>query len=671
MNQILNAIRLKDRIIIISLMLLFAILLAVGIGAVTAATVEPHRHSFEYHLERGEDGKFDFVGVCTDEACEDPVYSQDILNEEDSVTPTVKVQPTCTSDGVMEYSFKPVGNSIVYTYEEKIPALSESYSHTYVAEDTEIKDGIASVTVKCTNEKCTDKETVEVATTDMTLAETVAEATCHTPKVEVYVYNYKGTDVVVTARTVIDGIPHTLNGVYATEYEIGDGYYKYGVEGITLEIVGKLYCGMTSKASYTCEVCSEKIPVQVRRDAHHYVYDEDRTILPTHTEEGKAYVICDAEDCTDFKIITLPKVVANANNVISQNQDLEEQTVGYVYVSGDYGFVVEAEITVPWYNHRFEYSEDGVVRPTFEYAGSITLKCQNSVCSKSISIPLPRMISEGSNKNTEITFDHILEKKITTYRYQNPEYGIDFSFSYDEAWIDHSYVYSESETIMPDFENDGKAYVRCYFDGCPKYHEITIPKIVIDGNAKQISPATEQSAALYKYSYTNGDYDFKVTLEFNVGEPLTHDYKYGIELNIFTGKFDFVGICSQPGCLDPEIREENVEVTEEVVEPTCTTDGFIRYTYEKDGDVYEETMKLGDRTGHNYEKVVETKPTWSVEGSVVLKCANDGCTEEVHLVLPKIEYGVTAFEINPELQDGKLYYLYSKEEYGYELFFLV
>ena len=667
MNEVLSAIRLKDKIVIVSLMVVFAVLLAFGIGAVTEATVDPHVHSFEYHLERGEDGLFDFVGVCTDEECENPVSAWDITNASESVLPEIKIAATCTSDGLIKYSFTPAGETVIYTYEEKIPALSSNYSHTYVADETTVENGSASVTIKCTNKGCSDKETLDISVSDMTLASTISAATCHTPKVEIYNYEYNGATVSITASTEVEDVPHVLNGVYVTELEIAEGVFPYGTKGVTIYGYNHLSCGQRASGHYTCEVCSEQKGVYVVREDHSYEYVADATVLPTDTETGSATVKCTAEDCNKTLNITLPKIIADSNNVVSRDQDKETQVINYTYVSGDYGFVIEENITIPWPNHQFVYTESDVIRPTFDSDGSVTLRCKNSVCSEERVLTLPKMV-EGYN--TDAVYYHILEKKTFSYLYKNSEYGIEIAFSYEEAWIDHSYVYSESETVEPDFIEDGVAYVRCYYEGCEKYHEITIPKIVLDENTVLVSGATEQTKALHRYTYHNTDYDFTVTVDFNIGEVLTHDYKYDLK---FTGiSFDLVGVCNQPGCLEPEDRLENVAVVQEEHLPTCITDGYLRVTYvdERDGEEYELTMPFGFATGHVYETVSETKPTWSKEGSAVLKCSNEGCSENVTIVLPKIEYGVTAFEL-PTSDDGQLYYMHSKEEYGYELFFLI
>ncbi len=669
MSEILSAIKLKDRIIIVSVLLAFAVVLALVIGAITGATVDPHVHSFKYHIERGEDGSFDYVGVCTDSECESPVSVWDITNAEESVISEIKVAPTCTADGVMKYSFRPVGSQVTYTYEEKIPALSDSYSHTYYAEDATVKDGVSSVTFKCENEACNDEETIEISISDMTFVELVEDATCNAPKVERYSYTYKGVEVIVTTKTDVEDVPHKLNGVFVTELMDENGYLPYNTEGVNLDVVGYFPCGSVGNARFVCEVCEKENKIKVIRDDHKYEFLADKTSLPTDKNEGKAYLKCTEEDCGQLKIITLPVVVATNDNVISRDQDKEEQTVKYTYVSGDYGFVIEEEITIPWNNHRFEFTEDCVVRPTFDKEGEVTLTCKNSSCSKIISISLPKIITEGEDKNTTITYEHLLEKKVYTYLYSLAEYGIEVTFSLESEWIDHNYVYAESETVLPDLEKDGVAYVRCDFEGCPKHHVITLPKIVLDENATMVSPASEQAAAIYRYLFENSEYGINIKIDFNVGEPLSHDYKYDIVLNVLTGKFDFVGKCNQLGCEQPEIREESIEVEMEDHSATCTTDGILIIRYFKDGVEYKKTMPNGTKMGHNYVESDKIDPTFARDGSVNLVCSNEGCGESIPLILPQMDFreNIEIIADVTELSAAIAKYTYVNEEYNYTL----
>ena len=61
MGEILSAIRLKDKVTIVILMSILALLLTGSVGVVSYAT--RHQHNYEYHLEKGADGEFDFVNL--------------------------------------------------------------------------------------------------------------------------------------------------------------------------------------------------------------------------------------------------------------------------------------------------------------------------------------------------------------------------------------------------------------------------------------------------------------------------------------------------------------------------------------------------------------------------------------------------------------------------------
>ena len=668
MIDLLSSIKLKDKIVIISLMLIFAIVLIVGIGAVTVATTEVHKHNFEFHIERLGEDSFVVVGDCTDKTCLDPHHSWPI----DSFSNVEVTEPTCSSAGNTRYILNTsVLEGVMKTYilDEPIPKLAHNYVGSVIVDG----DGKASIEARCINESCASpKLSVKDVDVESSLKLVDARAaTCYSSRYEKYEYTLNGFTEILESY-IEEKVPHTLNGVYVTQYG-PEGIFRYGVEGVTLKGVEALGCGQICDGSYVCEVCEKEQVVKVSRAPHEYKYDSTLTVLPTHLSPGSAILKCSAEDCGSTKTILLPKVAVGTNSeVIGQDVDKETQTVNYIYtyVEGSCKFVVDAEIDIPWKNHRFEYSESDVTRPTFTTNGSVILRCKNSVCSDFVIVTLPKMV-EGHNTTT--AFFHLLEKKTVTYSYTDSEYGFHLGFSYDEPWNDHSYVYSKDETVLPTLDANGEAYVRCYYEGCDKYHKITIPKIELGkDNVRVISDATEQAAAVARYTYENQEYGFTVTVDFNIGEPLTHNYQYRLVFDVFSG-FSLVGVCNQPGCNAPEVRENNIQVTTEEHDVTCTTDGYIINRYEKDGVVYELTMPFGTAPGHKYDTempVSKTNPTWSKEGSVTIRCTNDGCEESVTLVLPKIEFGVTAFELDGGV-DGQLYYMYYDEKTGYEHFFLV
>ena len=80
MSEIFSAIRLKDRIIIATVMSVFAFLLAGSAGAITYASINNHAHEYDnYRLEMTDNGDFMFVGTCVREGCKNPkfIYADD------------------------------------------------------------------------------------------------------------------------------------------------------------------------------------------------------------------------------------------------------------------------------------------------------------------------------------------------------------------------------------------------------------------------------------------------------------------------------------------------------------------------------------------------------------------------------------------------------------------
>ena len=659
MNELLSIIKLKDKITIISLMVAFAAILATTIGLITQGTVDPHEHTYEYHLERVGEEKFAVVGVCTDKSCEDPKASWDVQ----SLSETIVTNPTCCTPGNTRYVLTTnvlEGEIKSYILDEPIAKLP----HNYVGALKTSESGATSIEAVCTNKECTSAllKIENVADANLKLEET-KDATCNSDRYQKYTYTANGISSTVEIY-VEENIAHTLNGKYVTEYMV-DGYIPYGTEGVKLDGANSLGCGESAKGSYVCQVCQETQTVNVSKANHTYEIDKNKTVLPTLSTNGSAYIWC--YDCGKSATIVLPKIVVGSNaDVISQDADKEIQTVKYNYFNDNNKYEFVAEIVIPWENHVFEYTQDDVVYPTLNSDGSLTLRCKNSACSKEIVLTLPAM---KVGANTTLVSDHILEKQTYTYTYTNSEYQIELTHSYDVAWISHTYVLAENETVNPTLDSDGKAYVRCSYEGCDKHYEITIPKIQFGVNVTNVSDATELAAAVVRYTYSNSEHGFVVSFDFEVGEPLSHNYKYKIELNIFTGNFDFVGKCDQPGCATPELREENIDVIMEEVLPTCTTDGSLTVKYEKDGVLYEMTMRNGNRTGHNYVESNKVEPTLYSDGSVTLTCSNEGCGKSGNLTLPMMVFNENTYVLTDVSEQSPVVmrYTYIDKRFEYVL----
>ena len=68
MSEILNAIRLKDKLTIAGVMAAVAVILATVVGLLTYFTADRHTHVYDYTLKLEEDGSFTLVGhiqMCT------------------------------------------------------------------------------------------------------------------------------------------------------------------------------------------------------------------------------------------------------------------------------------------------------------------------------------------------------------------------------------------------------------------------------------------------------------------------------------------------------------------------------------------------------------------------------------------------------------------------------
>ena len=62
MSEILNAIKLKDKLTIAGVMAAVAVILATVVGLLTYFTADRHTHVYDYTLQMEEDGSFTLVG---------------------------------------------------------------------------------------------------------------------------------------------------------------------------------------------------------------------------------------------------------------------------------------------------------------------------------------------------------------------------------------------------------------------------------------------------------------------------------------------------------------------------------------------------------------------------------------------------------------------------------
>ncbi len=695
MSEILGAVRLKERILIIVLTLALALFVGGAAGAITYATTDRHVHEYEFHLDRGEDGEFDFIGVCSVEDCPDPTYVRNITDPETYVTSKVVTEATCYSEGKREYSFTSAEDLKTYTFSETIPMLS----HTL--EGSADIDG-SSIDVKCTAEGCEHSVATSEGVTELELTKTVP-ATCHSPREDHFSCKVNGEVISFVSYTEED-VEHKLGGLYVSEYLLTDGVYLYGTPGMTA-INNNFKCGKTSSGYYSCEECKKTIPITLGKPDHVFEYVAEESVMPTMRANGYATVKCTNDGCTDSKRVELPMAVEGKNAFESgKDHVLEERYLAYSYVSVEYGFTVNVDFTLTWVDHTYAFTGEGVVDPTVDSTGLAIVTCTHEGCDKFQNVTIPK-IRPGVN-TVVVSEATELKRQVIRYTFVNEEYdfSIDFDMEYGEllthnyvyglepyrskfvvvgrcnqpdcqakviydtdtpvteqsfpatcmeyakvvytavkngvtytevmefkydGYGDHSFAYSEADTVLPTLESDGTAIIKCVNNGCEEHTEAILPKIVIGENA--VSVIDEErglEVVTYTYSFEIDGSTYNVETVFE--KVLEHDHVYEYELKPADGldfKFDLVGTCTYPSCTE-EIREESVDAVLIDDTSTCTTTGQQTWEYVKDGQPYHCYILIEFVVGHSLifdpEADTTVNPNFVSGGSVEIYCRTCG-----------------------------------------------
>ncbi len=559
MNEFLSVLRLKDKIVIVALMSVFALLLAGTAGAVAMVATndsgingginngtnngngtengDTHTHTYTYHVEKNDIGEFYFVGDCTVENCQNPKITYII---EDGISEEIKTEPTCHSFGEKVYYFTPVApfEEIEYTYTEQIPLVD----HTYVGEIVADGDTV-SVNASCAVEGCSGASVSVSGVADLEFVSSDA-ATCNTPRRDNYTFTSGGQTYNVAVLVEEEG-PHTLNGKPVTDYQLPSGKYLYGTPGITT-IVPLVSCGQWTEGCFICEGCAETIAIEVGTIPHSYEYSSDKiTKYPDFTQNGEVELKCTNEGCTHVEKIVLPKAVENDNTVsLSIDEDNGKQTWKYSCTPDKYEFTVEFEFVTDWeHDHLYVYSSV-TKEPTIYRDGEFVVKC--TLCEKEKKHSIPKATADNADEIIEATEQNA---KTYVYTYVSETYGFTEVFRVTEGNpLSHDYKYD----LIP--YNGGFAMKgTCEQPGCQETSIIREEGLV--PNYENIAPTCT------KPGYESFSYTYSVT-----GQT----YYWGFETPIDESNHTFV--CDEANTVYPSFESTGTSVLK------CTGEGCTAKT---------------------------------------------------------------------------------------------
>ncbi len=487
MSEILSAIRLKDKVTIVTVMAAIAVLLATLVGVLTYVTADRHTHVYDYSLVRGEDGDFEVLGVCRVNNCEKPYFHQEITS---GVNLLSAKSPTCSEEGNKIYTYTYSGLTLKYT--EILPKSAHLYEYKVGSDG-----GTFYINGKCMVEGCTDPFFFKDKIEDLVLVN-VVEATCFSPREETYSYVSNG--VTETFVTLVDvEIPHTLQGVAANTLANDKGEYIYGTEGITSLATEFVPCGGLDSGYFVCEVCRKIEVVQLRYPDHKFVYNEETLVEPTLERDGKTVLSCSNAGCNETYELVIPKVEVGVNTIVKKPAtELYSEVVTYIYESEEYGFSVELDFTVgDPLTHNYVYklvlkkNEEGLIDT--DHIDLVGI-CSQPDC----------QTPEVREENVETTFEdtstcvsagkyiwtHVKDGQVITLTIISTEPG------------KHKYAFDDSDKKnfqKPTLDEAGWAKIKCIAEGCESTIVVELPKVEIGVNATVESEGEGYMVLAYEF----------------------------------------------------------------------------------------------------------------------------------------------------------------------------
>ena len=498
MSEIFGAVKLKNKIMIVSTMAAFALLLVTVIGVLNLVTVDTHTHDYSYSIDRSEDGNFNLIGICKVSNCESPYYAEIGIS---GVKLLMAESSTCSKEGKRVYSYTKDGVTVKYV--ENIPMAAHTYDFS-----VDTQGGVNYLYGKCTEDGCTNPNLFINNVEELNLVSSVP-GSCFTPRQDTYSYVLNGEEKTFVTL-VEEDIPHTLNGVSADIFVDAHGNYPVGTPGIKTS--GTVACGSVVDGHYICEVCKQVKGVKVVREDHKFLYNENNVTSPSLSADGVAVLTCHNSECSETVKVVLPKIeIGSTAFVVSEATEAGPMVVSYSFESLEYGFSFAKEYKVgEKLSHNYEYelwlNED---TGKFDIMG----KCSQLGCAepeKCLESDVPAEFVEDTST--------CLVPGVVIWKYEYK--GETLYFDPPTLVLsDHIYAYDQNKALDPTLENGGMIEIYCTTEGCDHAVVVNLPKVVVDENAVLVG-TTDIGGKIYEYTYEykeNGRTLYTIKLNIIIG----------------------------------------------------------------------------------------------------------------------------------------------------------
>lgn len=309
-------------------------------------------HSYEYTLEEGDGDTFTLKGVCS--VCGDVTTKEGITD----VTSEVVEEATCTSTGILRYTYKDIATGTTVSFDAVIPMEPHTLGGKYVTEYAD-EDGRLPSTLDGLTEFVENK------------------AECG----EVPVYG-KGYYTCETCNEL----------VYADTYK--DHSYT------TSTVTKNPTCTEAGIRTYTCDDCGGTYTEAIDPIGHNRTVTV--TLLPDEENVGSAEAVCSNEGCTEKTVtIELPVLGSEAyeTTVVTEASCSQEGVIRYSYKDEASGVTVTFELVTEMVAHS-DYVEGTTetyswVIDDVRYTGYICEDCDKMIVISSEPVETPEEPGAG------------------------------------------------------------------------------------------------------------------------------------------------------------------------------------------------------------------------------------------------------------------------------------